>query len=130
MMNNDRRGRLLRLELKFFRQLNIDARRIEQLKQFGLIFEIRTSGIAKTESRTLIALTKQFIKIFLVSVSDTQLLTNVSVPILGQCFGAFHAEAVKKEIVGVVVSFEKFLRIFAGATADCHQVKRNDIHVA
>src|SRR5258708_4388856 len=67
MMNYDRRGRLLRLDLKFFRQLNIDARRIEQLKQFGLVFEIRTGGIAKTESRTLIALTKQLIKIFLVS---------------------------------------------------------------
>src|SRR6266404_8677343 len=127
MMNNDRRGRLLRLELKFFRQLNVDARGIEQLKQFCLVFEIRTSGIAKTESRTLIALTKQFIKILLVSVGDTQFLTNVSVPILGQRFGAFHAKAMKIEIVGIVVSLEKFLRIFAGATADRYQVKRNDV---
>src|SRR3981081_3070908 len=117
MMNNNRRGRLLGLELKFFGQLNVDARGIEQLKQFCLVFEIRTSRIAKTEARTLIALTKQFIKIFLVSVSDTQFLTNVSVPILGQRFGAFHAEAVKIEIVGVVVSLEKFLRVFAGPTA-------------
>src|SRR5438046_977554 len=33
MMNDDSRSRLLRIELKLFRQLNINARRIEQFKQ-------------------------------------------------------------------------------------------------
>jgi hypothetical protein len=41
MMYNDRRSRLFWFELKFFAQLYIDPRRVEQLKQLGLVFEIR-----------------------------------------------------------------------------------------
>ena len=71
-MDHNRRSRLLWHDLKFFRQLNVDARRIEQLKQFCLVFEVRACGIAKTESRTLVTLTKQLIKVRHVSISDAQ----------------------------------------------------------
>ena len=50
MMNNDRRRRLLRIELEFFSQLNVNPRRINQLEKLFLILEVRTSRIAKTEA--------------------------------------------------------------------------------
>src|SRR5882762_7912159 len=114
MMDHDRRSRLFRLKLKFFTQLNVDARRIEQFKKLRLVFEIRTRRIAKTEPRALITLAKQLIKILRIRISDAQFLTNMFVPVLRQRFGAFDAQPVEIKIVGVVVSLEKLLRIFAG----------------
>src|SRR5258706_2125402 len=102
-MNNDRRSRLLGLDLKFFRQFNTNPRRIEQLKQFRLILKVRTSRIAKTETRALIALPEQFLKIRGVVIRNTQFPANVPVPVLSQSFSTLHAQAVKIEIVGITI---------------------------
>src|SRR5213080_3800785 len=91
MMDDDSRSRLLRVELKLFRQLNINARRIEQVEQLRLIFQTRTSRIAEAETRALISLTKQFVQIFRVFVGDTQLFTNAFVPEFGESFRALNA---------------------------------------
>src|SRR6267378_2424930 len=130
MMNNDCRRRLLGIELKFFRQLNIDARRIEQFEKLGLVLEVRTGGITEAEARSLIALTKQLIKIFRVVIGNIELLTDPLVPQLSQRFGAFDTQAMKIKIVRVVIALEKLLRIFAGAAAHGHQMKRDDVHAS
>src|SRR5437868_1174632 len=41
MMDDDRRSRLLGLELKFLSQLHVDTGRIDQLKQLRLVLQIR-----------------------------------------------------------------------------------------
>src|SRR5258707_15898477 len=109
MMNDKRRRILFWFKLKFFTQLNLDARGIEQFEKLCLVFQIRTSGIAKAESRPLVTLAKKFIKILRVLIGDAQFLPDVFVPILSQRFGTFHAEAVKIEIVGIIIALEKFL---------------------
>src|SRR6266705_746301 len=40
MMNNNRRCRLLGIELEFFSQLNVNSRGMQQLKQLYLIFQV------------------------------------------------------------------------------------------
>src|SRR2546422_8696965 len=99
MMDDDSRSRLLRVELELFSQLNINARRIEQFKQPRLIFEIWASRIAEAETRTLISLTKQFVQIFGIFISDTQLFTNAFMPEFGESLRALNAQSMKVEIV-------------------------------
>ena len=56
MVDNDGRGRLLGIHLKFLREEHADAIGLEQLKQLHLIFEPWTCRIAEAIAGTLIAL--------------------------------------------------------------------------
>src|SRR5258707_10899363 len=130
MMDDDRRSRLFRLKLKLFGQFHVDARRIEQLKQLQLIFQIGTSRIAKAEPRSLVALAEKLVQILRIVSGDTQLFADSFVPQLRQCLRAFHAQPVKEKILGIVVALEKLLGIFAGAPAHGDQMKSDSIHAA
>jgi hypothetical protein len=50
MMDNYGGRRLLRLHLIFFRQVNTDPLRLQELKQFHLIFKARAGRIPETEA--------------------------------------------------------------------------------
>src|SRR5438309_330496 len=109
MMDNNCLSRLFRVEVECFGQLNIDARRIQQLKELRLILKIRTCGVTEAEPRPLIALAEKLVQVLRVATGDAQLFANSFVPQFRQGLGAFNTQSVKVEIVGVVVAFEKLL---------------------
>src|SRR5947209_16949066 len=102
-MHDDRGGGLLRLKLKLFRERYINARRIEQLKELGLIFKVRARRITETEARALIALMKKFRKLRGVPYCDTHLFADALVPEFREGLSRFNTETMKVEIVCVVV---------------------------
>ena len=130
MMNDYCGCRLLWIKLKLFRQFNVDPRRIEQLEQLNLILEIRTRGIAKTETRTLVTLAEQFIEVLRIVIGDPKFLPNLLVPKFRERLGSLYAQPMKVEVVGVIVGFEELLRILAGAAAHGHKMKGDHVRAA
>ena len=51
-------------------------------------------------------------------------------PVFGESFGGFYAEAVKIKIFGVVVGLKEFRRKLAGAASDGDQVTRDNVYAA
>ena len=107
MMHNDRRRRLLRVELKFLGQLDADTLRLEQFEKLRLIFEIRARRIAKTVTRALISLMEQLRELRSIAARDAEFFANALVPHLGQCLGRFDRQSVEQKIVGVIVRLEQ-----------------------
>src|ERR1700687_3328485 len=130
MMDNDRGRRLLRLELKLFRQLHVDARGIEQFEQFCLVLEAGARRIAKAVTGTLVVLMEQLRKFPGIMARDSQFFANTFTPQFRQCLGALNTQTVEVEIVCIVVRFEKLLRILTGAPAYSYQMERHYVHAA
>src|SRR5688500_8936214 len=102
MMDNDRRGRLLGIELKFFSQFYTYTSRFQQLKQLSLLLKVWTCRITKTKTRSLVLLTKQLPYLIGIFAGNPQLLPNPLVPQFRQRFGPFNAEPVEIKIFSVV----------------------------
>src|ERR1043165_2248160 len=97
VVDDDGGGGLFGHELEFFAQLDINARRREQLEELRLVFEVRAGGIAEAEARGLVALMKEPGEFFRVSVCDAEFLADALVPEFGERLGWLHREAVKVE---------------------------------
>src|ERR1044071_2758930 len=95
MVDNDSRSRLLRLQLKFFAQRHVDARRIKQREKLLLILESRAGGITKTVTRALVFLSKQSRQLRRIRTGNPQLFANTFVPQLSQCLRTLNAQTVE-----------------------------------
>src|SRR5205823_12530130 len=125
-MNDDRRRRLLGIELKLLGHFDVYSGRIEQLEYFRLVFEVWTGRIAKAVARALISLVKEFHKFCGIRTSDAELFADSFVPHFGQGLGRFYRQTVKDKIVGIVVGFEQLCRVLACLSTNCHKVERYD----
>src|SRR5438270_7515356 len=87
VVDDDGGGGLFGHELKFFAQLNADARRVEQLEEFRLVFEVRAGRVAEAEARALVALVEEFRKLRGVAAGYPQLFADALVPEFGERLG-------------------------------------------
>src|SRR3546814_17451147 len=97
MMQHDRRGRLLRVELVLVGQHDADLRRLEQAQELLLVLQLRAGRVAEGVARAAIALAEHGIEVAGVLVAEAELAPDPLVDILGQRLGHLDAEAVQVE---------------------------------
>ena len=107
MVNDDRRGRLLRNELELLAQRDADAPGIEQVEDLLLVLEVRARGVAERVPRAAIALIEQLLDRRRVVSGDPELLADPLVPELRERLGHLDAEPVQVQVLLVAVVGEQ-----------------------
>src|SRR3546814_2798049 len=87
MMQHDRRGRLLRVELVLVGQHDADLRRLEQAQELLLVLQLRPGRVAEGVARAATALAAHGIEVTGVLVAAAALAPDPLVDILGQRLG-------------------------------------------
>src|SRR3546814_6179897 len=78
MMQHDRRGRLLRVELVLVGQHDADLRRLEQAQELLLVPQLRAGRVAEGVARAAIALAEHGIEVAGVLVAEAELAPDRS----------------------------------------------------
>src|SRR6266542_131840 len=130
MMDDDRRGGLLRVKLVFLGQFDPDPPRIQQLEDLGLLLQVRASGVPERVSRPPVAQVEERLHLLGVLVGDAQLLADALVPVLGERLGHLDGDAVQLQVLAVAVGVEQLGGRVRGRSAHGDHVEHYDIHVA
>src|SRR5437867_3228530 len=103
MVDDEGRGRLLRLELVASGKPHPYLLRVQQSKHFLLVLERRAGPVAQRETPSAVALFKERENVRAVEVRDLQFITDSLVKILRKGLGRFDAEPMQVEISSVFV---------------------------
>src|SRR6185312_12964959 len=99
VVDDDRRGRLLRVELVFLAELDADRLGAEQRQELGLVGEVRAGRIAERVAAAAIALRQHLVVVARLLSRETELAADALVDVFGERLGHLDREAVQVQVV-------------------------------
>src|SRR5260221_13283452 len=128
--DDDRRGRLLRVELVLLAEGDAHLVGAQQRKQLFLVAEIGTGGIAEGIAAAAIALVEHSVEIARLLGGEAELAADALVEIFGHRLGHLDREAVKIKVVLVAVLREPLTRHLGRAMAHGDHLETDDVAFA
>src|ERR1700761_1821822 len=107
VMDDDRVGGLLGVQLHLLGQLDADAPRLEQPGDLGPVGPVGAGGIADRVARALVLDAEEAVEVRRVLARDAQFSAHPRVPVLGEGLGELHRQAVQLQVLAVGVGLEE-----------------------
>src|SRR5271165_3513899 len=131
MMHHDGGRTLLGVKQKARRQLHADCLvGMQQRKQLGLVFEVRTRRITERIPRSTIFLVEQVANVGRVVAGNAKILAHSVVREFGKRFGGFDTQAVQIQVLRVLSTLEQFLRLMRRSGADGNAGHAQHVHLS
>ena len=120
MVDHDRTGRLLRVDLMVLGQTAANAFGLEETEQFRLISHVWTGRITKRVSAATVLLPEEFFRRYCIIGIDAELRAHPLVPQLRQSLRGFDREAMQVQILGEISRLKQRFAPGGGLFANGH----------
>src|SRR6185437_13077722 len=130
MRHDDRRGRLLRIELVLLGEHDADLVGAQQREKLFLVAEIGAGRIAEGIAAAAIALVEHGVEIARLLAGEAELAADALVQVFRHRLGHLDRKPVKIEVVLIAVLGEPFARHLGGAVAHGDDLQADDVALA